>query len=295
MNTPPARRASDLASPSADPHSDHSRSLRLLTKVRQKGPRTGEVYTREDPQIEKDIQEALRLSPDALARRITTIDYPSIQTLSSLPEGAFLPESLVYLYRHHWSAATEAYADGRFADATSYRNATAVIGDAIDHVVARHLRSNLSKLSGPKRIDAEDDVRGQVSDSLHDLTSKGDPLECCFGLVVKRLCTDAFNTYSRRQASRESDLPENDATLRQHEPTRSPEDAAHLISVHKQIARLPRDERTAFERRELDGEPYAELSNELGVSDRTIRTRKNKAIDRLQTLLSDDDRPDPGA
>ena len=110
-----------------------------------------------------------------------------------------------------------------------------------------------------------------------------------------RLCIDAFNTYKRRQTARESDLPEDDPTLYQREPPRSPEDAAHLDSLRKQIARLPEDEHVAFERRELDGDPYAELSDELGVSDRTIRARKNRAILKLQTLLSDDDRPDPGA
>ena len=289
------RRAADLAPPSTPLPPGDPPPLRPLTKVKTKGPQSGEVYTRQNPLIEKGILEALRLSPDALARRIATIDYPSVQTLSFLPKGAFLPESLVYLYRHHWAVATEAFADGRLADATSHRNATAVIGEAIDHVVKRHLRKNLSNLSGPKRIDAEDEVRGHVNDTLHDLSPEGDPLESCFGLVVMRLCIDAFNTYKRRRASRESDLPEDDTTLHQGEATRSPEDAAHLASVHKQIDRVPEDERVAFRRRELDADPYAELSDELGVSKRTIRTRKNKAIHKLQTLLSDDDRPDPGA
>lgn len=287
------RRAADLASPSTDPPPERLFRLRPLTKVRTKGPRAGETYARENPQIEIDIREGLRLGPVALAERMAEIDYPSLQTLASLPEGAFLPEALVYLYRHHWSAATEAFDARKFVVAKTHRDAAAAVGEAIDHVVARHLRRKLSQLTDSKRIDAEEEVRDQVSDALHDLSPQGDPLECFFGLVVMNLCKDAFNAFKERRHSRESDLSDDDTTLRERD--RSPEDSAHLDSLQNLIDRLPDDRRIAFERRALNGEPYAALADELGVSERTIRKRKNKAIETLQTILSDDDRPDPDA
>lgn len=73
----------------------------------------------------------------------------------------------------------------------------------------------------------------------------------------------------------------------------SPDSSAQVNSILKL---LPREQREAFVRRELDGASYDTLEEELGVSRRTISERKKNAKATLRKILNnDDDRPDPGA
>lgn len=64
----------------------------------------------------------------------------------------------------------------------------------------------------------------------------------------------------------------------------SPEDQLMARDIYKEINNLPKDERNALVAVKILGLTEAAAGKKLGVSDRTIRTRKKNAIARLENL-----------
>lgn len=64
----------------------------------------------------------------------------------------------------------------------------------------------------------------------------------------------------------------------------SPEDQMMARDIYRQLFMLPKDERNALIETKIIGLTEEEAGNKLGVSSRTIRTRKKNAIARLKSL-----------
>ena len=66
------------------------------------------------------------------------------------------------------------------------------------------------------------------------------------------------------------------------------EDAMPMDAVRAALAELPRTQREVFERNVLGGETLREIAEELGVSIKTVISRKGYARKRLRQLLAKD-------
>lgn len=101
--------------------------------------------------------------------------------------------------------------------------------------------------------------------------------------VVRNRITDLHRRASGRPAFQDL-TPEIDAY---EEDSHYPDPDATWADIEEALAELPAAQREVFVRNELDGETLREIAGDLGVSIKTVISRKGYARQRLQTLLQE--------
>ncbi|WP_018682287.1 SigE family RNA polymerase sigma factor [Actinokineospora enzanensis] len=105
------------------------------------------------------------------------------------------------------------------------------------------------------------------------------------GAYVKRMVTNEFLSWRRRRSSRDVSVAHGDLVeLAAPGPdeTEWVDDRAVLLAG---IARLPRKQRAAVVLRYYDDRSDAEIADELGCAEGTVRSHISRAVDRLRLEL----------
>ena len=254
--------------------------LRPLTKRTDEG----KLYARDAKHV-RHIRRALSVPVHALENWIRAFGYGE-KRYADLPEDAPSPEALVYLYRHFRSEVKRFEHERRaHARAQAERILRALL-EGIHAAVASHLPSRKLKGVPPNRKAAcVEEVELDVLTRLNDPGDAADPLEIAFGLYMKRLSNKAAARYRERAIN---EIPPPD-TLANHE-----DDAPDLTwlldseRAEQAVEQLPPNLKIVVKRRMLQDTPptQADLADELGVSERTIRNRERDAEAALRKLLS---------
>ena len=244
----------------------------------------GELYARL-PHIDLQIDDSVKLRWDDLKARLAISDRKNDEYLAS--------ETLVHLIRK------------------SRREGNKPVLDAV--VTALFVRCEASLLrmvreSLPNASHIREEVMGEFAkllarDGTGNLPDRLDPFEWRFNLVFKSLRLDAIRRETRavnRNISFSDDVTAVDiadmeavfdkvANLQTSSDScsiyaPSPEDQMMAQDIYKQLNTLPKDERNALIETKIFGLTEEAAGRKLGVSARTIGTRKRNAIARLRSL-----------
>lgn len=244
----------------------------------------GELYARL-PHIDLQIDDAVKLRWDDLKARLAISDRKNDEYLAS--------ETLVHLIRK------------------SRREGSKPVLDAV--ITALFVRCEASLLrtvreSLPNASHIREEVMGEFAkllarDGTGNLPDRLDPFEWRFNLVFKSLRLDAIRRETRavnRNISVSDDVTAVDiadmeavfdkvANLQTSSDScsiyaPSPEDQMMAQDIYKQLNTLPKDERNALIETKIFGLTEEAAGRKLGVSARTIGTRKRNAIARLRSL-----------
>ena len=257
-----------------------------LTKRKKpdKAGELGELYVRM-PHVDCQIDEVTKIELDELKRRLDVIDQKATAYLAS--------ETLVHLIRK------------------ARRENDRPVLDAAVKVLFRRCEANLLRTvdnSLPNADKIREDALAELGKRLaRDGTGKVpdrlDLFEWRFNMQFRSLRVDAIRRETNavnRNASLPSDATAVDvadleatfAKVASCQTTSdangiyapSPEDQMIARDIYRQLNALPKDERNALIQTKIIGLTEKEAGSKLGVSSRTIRTRKKNAIARLKSL-----------
>lgn len=259
-----------------------------LTKRRKKKGdlkvNTGELYVRLS-KVDKEIDEVINLNHIELQERLS-ITNP-------LQHGYLSAETMIYLIRNGLRASNRPVVDAviKILFIRCEANLRKQVSNSLPN--AQHIREEVLAELG--NIIARDGT-GNVPNRL-------DLFEWRFNLQFKSLRLDAIRRETRainRNASTSDDAGPVDITDLEaafekvantktssdsnaiYSPT--PEDHLMARDIYIEIMKLPKDERDALIATKIMGLTEEAAGKKLGVSDRTIRTRKKNAIAKLESL-----------
>ena len=236
------------------------------------------LYVRPE-KIEKEIDDVIGLDLHSLTRRLFIADPKQSGYLSS--------ETLMHLIRHALSANEKPVVD-------------VVIKVLFSRCEAILQNQVLNSLPNAQNI------REEVLAELGKLIAREDPerldvYECRFNLAFRNLRIDVINRETlavNRIASVSDDSNvvevadleaafDRVASFQTSSDSNaiyapSPEDQLIAREIYAQIHQLPRNERDALIETKIMGMTEQEAGKKLGVSDRTIGTRKRNAIAKLK-------------
>lgn len=245
---------------------------------------TGELYVRLS-KVDEEIDEAINLNHIELQERLSITNPQQSGYLSS--------ETLIYLIRNGLRASNRS-----------------IVGAVFKVVVIRceaNLRKHVSN-SLPNAQHIREEVLAELGSIIaHDgrgnVPNRLDLFEWRFNLQFKSLRLDAIRRETRevnRIASISDDassfdIADVEAAFEKVANTRkssdsnviyapSPEDQMIARDIYNEIMKLPKNERDALIATKILGLTEKAAGKMLGVSDRTIRTRKKDAIARLESL-----------
>lgn len=257
-----------------------------LTKRRKqkKNGEVGELYVR-PPDVERQIDDAAGLSLDGLKERLTITDRDDAAYLKS--------ETLVHLIRKARREGMRPVLD-------------AAVTRLFMRCEANLLRSVRESLPNAEHI--REEVMGEFAkllarDGTGNVPDRLDPFECCFNLTFKSLRLDAIRRETRAVNRNMSvsdevttvDIADMEATFDKVASVQttsdshaiyapSPEELLMAQDIYKKLNTLPKDERDALIATKILGLTEEAAGAKLGVSARTIGTRKRNAIARLRSL-----------
>ncbi len=244
----------------------------------------GELYVR-SPQVECQIDDVIELELEDLKRRLCIFNRKDTAYLK--------PETLVHLIRKARREENRPILDA--AVKALFKRCEANLRRTVDNSLPNADKIREDTLAELGKLLARDGT-GKVPDRL-------DLFEWRFNMLFKSLRIDAIRRETQavnRNASLPSDATAVDVadleaafekvascqTSSDSSGIYAPSPEYHMMArdIYRQLNALPKDERNALIETKIIGLTEEEAAKKLGVSARTIGTRKRNAIARLRSL-----------
>ena len=270
-----------MESTQATPPEPDIQPLRPLTKKTVEG----ELYTR-PPKHEKHVHRALSVPVHEFESWIRSFGYGETR-YADLPKEAPSPEALVYLYRH-FRAEIERFKHERRAQARARaERILKALLDGIHAAAESHVPGKLGGVPPNRRKTCVDEVMTDLLVRLNRPGDAADPLEVVFGLYMKRLTDKTAEKYRKRAMA---EVAPFDTLVNHEDDTADPARLLDRERVKQMVEYLSPKHKLVVQRLILQ-QPVptqADLADEVGVSERTIRNRLYGAKAALRKLLSED-------